>query len=66
MVEGLVSAGPYFRGDGIPPFLRICEFRVDIEDDSTKRENPVPDHFADVEFCVALFHGTTSFQAKMW
>jgi iron complex outermembrane recepter protein len=49
MVERLVLVRPDRFGDGLPPFLGVVEFRIDIEDHAAERKHPVPDHVADAE-----------------
>jgi hypothetical protein len=50
VVEGLVLAGPDILRDGQPPFFRVVELGVDIENQTPEVEHPVPDHLADREF----------------
>ena len=50
MVEGLVLVGPDLFRDRQPPLLRVVEFRIDIENQPSEAEEPMPDHLADREF----------------
>jgi len=56
VVEGLVLAGADFFGDRQPPFLGVRERRVDVEDHTPERQNPVADHLADHEFGESSIH----------
>src|SRR4051812_8202729 len=49
VVERLVLGGTDLLRDRLIPFVGIGEDRVDVEDDSAKVEQPVPDHLADGE-----------------
>jgi len=53
MIEGLVAARPYVFRNGLIPFFRIVKFRIDIEDYTSKGENPVAYHLAYLEFCMS-------------
>ncbi len=60
VVKRLILARPDFRGNGVPPFLGIGEFRVDVEDHAAKRKDAVPDNGADRKFRYAFVHGLSS------
>src|SRR5690606_38561097 len=49
VVERLVLARANVLGNGFVPFVGVVEFRVDVVDHATKREQAMPDHLADSE-----------------
>ena len=46
MVERLIFPGTFFLGDGLPPLLGICEFRIYIEYQAAERVESVANNFA--------------------
>ena len=56
MVERLFPVGTDRLGDRGQPFLRVGEFRIDVEDHAPERKDPVPDHLADSEFGESGVH----------
>src|SRR6188472_1707899 len=54
MVEGLVLGRPDLLRDRQPPFFRVGERRIDIENDAAKGKQPVLHHLTDSEFCRAV------------
>ncbi len=51
MVKWLVTPGPAFLGNGVPPVFTIGEFRINIENHPAKRQEPVAYYIADTEAC---------------
>ena len=56
MVEGLVFRRAHVGGNLAPPFFRVGEHWVDVENDASKRINAVLDHLANAEFGNARDH----------
>ena len=56
VIEGLILARPVFSRDGLPPFLSIGEFRVDVENHPPERVFPVAHDLSQTEFRQLLFH----------
>src|SRR6476619_199663 len=54
MVKRLVLGRPDFLRDRQPPFFRVGEGRIDIENDAAKGKQAVLDHLPDTEFCRAV------------
>jgi hypothetical protein len=57
VVEGLVLGRTDLFGDRLPPFLRVGEDRVDVEDHAAEREDAVAHDLADCVLGVAGLHG---------
>ena len=55
MIEGLILPRPDLGRDGLPPFLRVVEDRIDVEDDAAERIKAVFYHLSDLEFGFAHF-----------
>jgi hypothetical protein len=55
MIEGLIFARTNLGGYRLIPFFGIVEFRIDVEDDASKRKNPMTNDLADLEFRGARF-----------
>lgn len=51
MVEWLVATRPAFLGNGVPPFLTVGKFRIDIENDTAKGQEAVTHYFTDAKAC---------------
>ena len=49
VIEGLILGGADILRDGLPPFLRIVEYRVHIKDDPPKRIDTELDDLPDLE-----------------
>ena len=49
VIEGLVLGRTQRFGNRLIPFVAVGEDRIDVEDHSTKIEEPVADDFADCE-----------------
>src|SRR5689334_23484094 len=54
MVEGLVLGRPDLLRDRQPPFFRVGERRIDIENDAAKGKQAVLHHLTNSEFCRAV------------
>ena len=57
----MILVGTDCFGNGVEPFLRVVEFRIDIEDDAAEREEFVADHLTDGEFRFRIFSSFYSF-----
>jgi hypothetical protein len=57
VIERLFLGGTHLGGDRAPPFLGVGEDRIDVEDHSAERVNPVFDDLANPEFGDATPHG---------
>ena len=55
MIVGLILVRTNFFGYGLPPFLGVGELRVDVENETAKRVEPVPYHISDLETGGAHF-----------
>ena len=62
MIERLILARSHVFGDRQPPFLCVCEDRVDVENYAAEREQSVFYHLSDLKFCFAamFFHDSLS------
>src|SRR5262245_53993786 len=49
VIERLIFPWSHLRGYRLIPFLRIGEFRVDVEHDSSKRKQAMSHHLADLK-----------------
>ncbi|EAV43957.1 hypothetical protein SIAM614_14200 [Stappia aggregata IAM 12614] len=58
MIKRLIAQRTYVFRDRVPPFFRIAEGRIDIENHAPEGVNPVPDDLANSEFCRS--HGYSS------
>jgi hypothetical protein len=57
MIEGLVLAWTQLFRNGLVPVFRVGEFRIDVEDDAPKGEDPVLHHLADAILGESVRHG---------
>src|SRR6185437_7830499 len=55
MIEWLVLARTDFGRNGLPPFVGIVEYRVDIKNYAAERMDAVLDHLTDFELGVTHF-----------
>ena len=49
VIEGLILTWAEALGDSLIPFLSICEYRVNVEDDAAKVEHAVTHHIPNRE-----------------
>ena len=56
MVEGLILRRTNVLRERLPPLFGVVEYRVYIEDDAAKREDPVANDLSNAKFCEASVH----------
>lgn len=64
VIERLVAARTHVFWNGLPPFLRVAERRIHIEDHPAKGIDPVADHLSDAELGRTHFSSNSAWLYK--